>query len=56
MTPFHEREADHLRRATGSASEAHERGDAPFGAVLVGKTLTVRFAVEPKPEGYAGEE
>ena len=37
MTPFHEHDAYHLRRAIGSAHEARERGNAPFGAVLVGE-------------------
>jgi tRNA(Arg) A34 adenosine deaminase TadA len=37
MTPFHEHDADHLRRAIGLAHEARERGNAPFGAVLVGE-------------------
>jgi tRNA(Arg) A34 adenosine deaminase TadA len=37
MTPFHEHEADHLRRAIELAHEARERGNAPFGAVLVGE-------------------
>lgn len=37
MTPFHERDADHLRRAIGLAHEARERGNAPFGAILVGE-------------------
>ena len=34
MTPFHEHDADHLRRAIELAHEARERGNAPFGAVL----------------------
>jgi tRNA(Arg) A34 adenosine deaminase TadA len=37
MTPCHEHDADHLRRAIGLAHEACERGNAPFGAVLVGE-------------------
>jgi tRNA(Arg) A34 adenosine deaminase TadA len=37
MTPFHEHDADHLRRAIELAYEARERGNAPFGAVLVGE-------------------
>lgn len=37
MTPFHEHDADHLRRAIALAREARERGDAPFGAVLIGE-------------------
>ncbi len=36
MTPFHEHDADHLRRAIELAYEARGRGNAPFGAVLVG--------------------
>jgi tRNA(Arg) A34 adenosine deaminase TadA len=37
MTPYHEHDADHLRRAIELAHEARERGNAPFGAVLVGE-------------------
>ena len=37
MKPFHEHDADHLRRAIELAHEARERGNAPFGAVLVGE-------------------
>lgn len=37
MTPFHEHDADHLRRAIVLACEAREKGNAPFGAVLVGE-------------------
>ena len=37
MTPIREQDADHLRRAIGLAREARGRGNAPFGAVLVGE-------------------
>jgi len=37
MTPIHEHDAHHLRRAIELAHEARERGNAPFGAVLVGE-------------------
>ena len=37
MTPIREQAADHLRRAIGLAHEARGRGNAPFGAVLVGE-------------------
>ena len=37
MTPFHAHEGDHLRRAIELAYEARKRGNAPFGAVLVGE-------------------
>jgi len=37
MKPFREHDADHLRQAIGLAHEARERGNAPFGAVLVGE-------------------
>ena len=36
MTPFHAHDGDHLRRAIELAYEARKRGNAPFGAVLVG--------------------
>lgn len=36
MVHFHEREAEHLRRAIDLAREAREGGNAPFGAVLIG--------------------
>lgn len=35
MTHFRENDAEHLRRTMGLARQARERGDAPFGAVLV---------------------
>ena len=35
MTPIHEHDADHLRRAIVLAHEARKRGNAPFGAILV---------------------
>lgn len=41
MTPFHEHDADHLRRAIALASEARDKGNAPFGAVLVGEDGSV---------------
>jgi tRNA(Arg) A34 adenosine deaminase TadA len=41
MTPSHEHDVDHLRRAIGLAHEARERGNAPFGAILVGEDGTV---------------
>lgn len=37
MTPLHERDVDHLRHATEPTARSHERGDRPFGAVLVGE-------------------
>ena len=37
MTPIREQDADHLRRAIGLVREARGRGNAPFGAVLVGE-------------------
>jgi len=37
MRPLHERDANHLRRAIELAERARERGDNPFGAVLVGE-------------------
>jgi len=37
MRPIHERDANHLRRAIELAEGARERGDNPFGAVLVGE-------------------
>ena len=37
MTPFHAHDGDHLRRAIELAYEARKRGNAPFGAVLVGE-------------------
>jgi tRNA(Arg) A34 adenosine deaminase TadA len=37
MTPIHGHDAEHLRRAMGLALEARGRGNAPFGAVLVGE-------------------
>jgi len=37
MEPFHEHDADHLRGAIELAHEARERGNAPFGAILVGE-------------------
>jgi tRNA(adenine34) deaminase len=36
MTTLAQRDADHLRRAIGLAVAARERGDNPFGAILVG--------------------
>jgi tRNA(adenine34) deaminase len=35
MTPFREQDVNHLRRAIELAGQARERGDNPFGAVLV---------------------
>jgi tRNA(Arg) A34 adenosine deaminase TadA len=37
MTSFHEQDAEHLGRAIRLAVQARERGDRPFGAVLVGE-------------------
>lgn len=37
MTTFQSKEAGHLRRAIELAYEAREKGNAPFGAVLVGE-------------------
>lgn len=37
MTSIREQDAGHLRRAIGLAREARGLGNAPFGAVLVGK-------------------
>ncbi|MCA1716689.1 MAG: nucleoside deaminase [Actinobacteria bacterium] len=37
MTPSHEQDTGHLRRAIDLAFRARERGDRPFGAVLVGE-------------------
>ena len=37
MKPFHEQDVNHLRRAIELAEQARERGDNPFGAVLVGE-------------------
>lgn len=36
MESIGERDTEHLRRTIALASEARERGDAPFGAVLAG--------------------
>jgi tRNA(Arg) A34 adenosine deaminase TadA len=41
MAPFHDRDVDHLRRAIELAHEARKRGNAPFGAVLVGEDGTI---------------
>jgi tRNA(adenine34) deaminase len=37
MTPFHEHDVQYVRRAIELAREARERGNAPFGSVLVGE-------------------
>jgi tRNA(adenine34) deaminase len=37
VTGIRHHDAEHLRRAIGLAREARERGNAPFGAVLVGE-------------------
>jgi tRNA(Arg) A34 adenosine deaminase TadA len=37
MTPIHEKDADHLRHAIELATRAHDRSNAPFGAILVGE-------------------
>jgi tRNA(Arg) A34 adenosine deaminase TadA len=37
MTPIHEKDVDHLRHAIELATRARDRGNAPFGAILVGE-------------------
>jgi tRNA(Arg) A34 adenosine deaminase TadA len=41
MTPFREQDVNHLRRAIELAGQARERGDNPFGAVLVDEDGTI---------------